>query len=312
MRNNQKELVTMSSVNLSNINIFQKIDSFIRYLMNYPATLQWVVDNLNELYLLFCLTYDDEYDYSETVKAFLGSTKAIVGEFLPNEVIWNEPLAYQFLTMLNAYRERVITSIALQRSQEMDNQYELIKYVNQLLNHYSRLLFVRVDLSYLVDSLTNVKLDDFYEHMSKLRELISNKQTCFEHLQGYAWALEQGTDKSLHCHLLLMYDGAKRQKDVFIGQEVGEKWLAITGSLGNYYNCNNSDYKAPFQQRQLLGIGMIHRDNPLEVQNAIRVARYLVEPEKVDQHLTIRLPNMRTFGKGQFNVPWRRGIENKS
>ena len=168
---------------------------------------------------------------------------------------------------------------------------------------------MRIDLSSLVDTLANVKLDDFYEHISKLRELISNKQTCFEHLQGYAWALEQGTDKSLHCHLLLMYDGSKRQKDVFIGQEVGEKWLSITGNNGNYYNCNNPDYKSFYQQRQMLGIGMIHRDNPLELENAIRVASYLVEPEKVDQHLTIRLPNMRTFGKGQFNVAWRRGIK---
>ena len=299
----------MSSINLLSINIFQKIDSFIRILMNHPATPEWVADNLNQLYLPFCLAYDDEYDYSESVRAFLGSTKAIVGEFLPNKVNWNKQLACQFLMMLHAYRDRVMTSIALQRSQEMDNQYELIKYVNQLLNHYSRLLFVRVDLSYLVDNLANVKLDDFYEHITKLRELISNKQTCFENLQGYAWALEQGIDKSLHCHLLLIYDGAKRQKDVFIGREVGEKWLYITGNNGNYYNCNNPDYKSFYQQRQLLGIGMIHRDNPLEIENAIRVARYLVEPEKINQHLTIRLPNMRTFGKGQFNVAWRRGIE---
>ncbi len=299
----------MSSINLLSINIFQKIDRFIRVLMNHPATTEWVADNLNQLYLPFCLAYDDEYDYSESVKAFLGSTKAIVGEFLPNDVNWNEQLAYQFLMMLHAYRYRVMRSIALQRSQEMDNQHQLIEYVSQLLNHYSRLLFVRIDLSYLVDNLANVKLDDFYEHISKLRELISNKQTCFEHLQGYAWALEQGTDKSLHCHLLLMYDGSKRQKDVFIGQEVGEKWLSITGNNGNYYNCNNPDYKSFYQQRQMLGIGMIHRDNPLELENAIRVASYLVEPEKVDQHLTIRLPNMRTFGKGQFNVAWQRGIK---
>jgi len=299
----------MSSVNLSNINIFHEIDSFIRVLINYQATPNWVANHLNQYYLPFCLAYDDDYDFSESIKAFLGSSKAVVGEFLPNEVIWNEQLAYQFLTMLNGYRERVITSITLQRSQEMDNQRQLVEYVSQLINHYSRLLFVRVDLSYLVDSLENVTLDDFYEHISKLRELISNKQTCFENLQGYAWALEQGIDKSLHCHLLLIYDGSKRQNDEFIGQEVGKKWISITDNLGNYYNCNNPDYKTFYQQRQLLGIGMIHRDNPLEVRNAIRVASYLVEPEKISQHPVIKLPNMRTFGKGQFNVSWRRGIK---
>lgn len=298
----------MYLINLLNISIFQRINSFVNLLIIEPQNPLTVAEKLNELYLPFCLTYDDDYEYNESIKAFLGASKAVVGELVPTKVVWNEQLACEFLSMLTAYRETIVRSYALHRTQEMYNRQQLIEYVSQLINHYSRLLFVRVDLSYLANKLSNVTLDDFYEHMSKLRELISNKQTCFEYLHGYAWALEQGLDKSLHCHLLLMYDGAKRQKDVFIGQEVGEKWLVITDSLGNYYNCNNPNYKAFYQQQKLLGIGMIHRDNPLEVQNAICVTSYLVEPEKVEQNLTIKLPNMRTFGKGQFNVSWRRGI----
>lgn len=103
---------------LLNINIFQKIDSFIRILMNHPVTPEWVADNLNQLYLPFCLAYDDEYDYSESVRAFLGSTKAIVGRVFNKVTInhnWNKQLACQFLMMLHAYRDRVMTSIALQR-----------------------------------------------------------------------------------------------------------------------------------------------------------------------------------------------------
>lgn len=302
----------MFSINLKKIEIFRKVDEFIRALIVFPACGKWVADNLNQLYLPFCLAYDDSYDYSESVKAFLGSTKAIVGEFFPDEVHWDQQMACEFLIMLNAYRERVLTSINFQQLQETDNQRQLVRYVSQLTNHYSRLLFVRVDLSYLADQLENVTLDDFYEHVTKLRELISNKQTCFEHLQGYAWALEQGIDRSLHCHLLLIFNGAKRQNDVFIGKEVGKKWLNITDNTGNCYNCNNRKYKASFRERNLLGIGMIHRNNPLEVKNAIRVARYLVKPEKVNQHPVVKLPNMRTFGRGQFNVAWRRGIENHS
>ena len=302
----------MFSINLKKIEIFRKVDEFIRALIVFPACGKWVADNLNQLYLPFCLAYDDSYDYSESVKAFLGSTKAIVGEFFPDDVLWDQQMACEFLIMLNAYRERVLTSINFQQLQEMENQRQLVKYVSQLTNHYSRLLFVRIDLSYLADQLENVTLDDFYEHVTKLRELISNKQTCFEHLQGYAWALEQGVDKSLHCHLLLMFNGAKRQNDVFIGMEVEKKWLSITDNTGNCYNCNNQEYKEDFQKRNLLGIGMIHRNNPLEVKNAIRVARYLVKPEKVNQHPVVKLPNMRTFGRGQFNVAWRRGIASHS
>ena len=53
---------------------------------------------------------------------------------------------------------------------------------------------------------------------------------------------------------------------------------------------------------------MIHRNNAREVANAINAAMYLVNPEKTNQFLKVKLPKMKTFGTGQFNVSWRRGI----
>ena len=68
-------------------------------------------------------------------------------------------------------------------------------------------------------------------------------------------------------------------------------------------------YKQQFEEQGTLGIGMIHRDHKQEVQNALNTAQYLVNPEKELQHLRVRLPRMRTFGTGQFEIKKRRGLD---
>ena len=167
-----------------------------------------------------------------------------------------------------------------------------------------------LDLKYATETSHLVTIDRLNADMKKIRELISNKKTCFEHLQGYAWALEQGgKNGGLHCHLLLIYNGSERQKDSYLGKAVGEKWQSITGGLGTYYNWNTLENKGDFKKQGLLGIGMIHRDNPLEVENAVRVASYLTKIDKCEQQLKLWLPGMRTFGQSQFDVSWRRGIK---
>src|SRR5699024_9697409 len=112
-----------------------------------------------------------------------------------------------------------------------------------------------------------------------------------------------------HCHLLLIYNGSERQKDYNLGKEVGEKWQRITGGLGTYYNWNTPANKQKYADRGELGIGMIHRDNPLEVENAVRVASYLTKTDKCEQQLKLWLPDMHSFGQSRFDVSWRRGIK---
>ena len=92
--------------------------------------------------------------------------------------------------MKNALREQ----IDFQR-QEQSNRFKLECYLNQLLTHYARLLFVRVDISILKKFQHYWRIDDFYEALRILRNRMSNKDTCFKDLQGYVWALEQGVEK---------------------------------------------------------------------------------------------------------------------
>ncbi len=171
------------------------------------------------------------------------------------------------------------------------------------------MLFVRVDLHYLSSQEASIDISTMMYHMQYLLSYISNKDSCFKDLQGYAWAIEQGEDRGYHCHLLLIYNGSVNQHDYYYGDEVGKKWQFVTNGMGSYFNCNTTDYKKKFRDEGTLGIGMIHRSNEVEVQNALRVASYLVNPEKSNQTLLVKPINgWRTFGKGQFNVSWRRGI----
>ncbi|WP_151768960.1 YagK/YfjJ domain-containing protein [Acinetobacter colistiniresistens] len=194
--------------------------------------------------------------------------------------------------------------------QERKNQIELASYLNKMLHHYARLVFVRVDVGILQEHQANWDVEDFHQALEILRNRMSNKDSCFRDLQGCVWAFEQGAKKGYHCHLLLIYDGNLRDGDEWLGEAVGKYWQeCITNHQGSYFNCNRKENKEKFEVNGLLGIGMIHRNQPKQVENAIRAGLYLVNPKKVEQRLRAKTsPKMRSFGISQFDLDWRRGI----
>lgn len=199
------------------------------------------------------------------------------------------------------------------KHREECNVVKLEEYLNKLVTHYARLLFVRVDLSILQEHQENWDIENFSMALALLRNRIANQDGCFSYLQGYAWALEQGVKKGYHFHLLLIYDGNLRQEGSALGKMVGTLWEEITLKQGAFYNCNTKENIRKFKRNGMLGIGMIHRDQPLQVSNAIRTAMYLANPDKKGQHMRVKTsPQMKTFGIGQFNVGWRRGLKEYS
>lgn len=192
--------------------------------------------------------------------------------------------------------------------QEQQNRNSLYQYLTKLITHYSELLFVRVDLGYLEEQQVYIGIQDVQQHMNLLRNRIANQDGCFMGLQGYAWALEQGEKKGYHCHLLLIYDPSKRLSDWYLADQVGKLWQSITGNLGWHFNCNTKEHKQKFMRNDCLGVGPIRCNHPVEVSNALTAAMYLVNPEKYAQHLRAKLPRMRSFGTGQFEVQGRRGV----
>ena len=289
--------------------VVANVHSLVTDILANTISFNETINKLKGLYCPFMTHLNTELFYSQPIVAFVHSTNAIVGDDYPENVIWDHDKTQQLITTLSCYRNDIENERYAFIYQESQNKRELELYFNNLINHYSRLLFIRIDLKYAKETSHHVSIEGFSYHMNKLRELISNKKTCFEHLQGNAWAIEQGGEEGgLHCHLLLMYDGSERQNDWYIAKEVGEKWKNITGGLGEYYNYHDKEHKQKYQQYGKLGIGMIHRDNPQEVENARRSALYLTKPSKDEQQLKLWLPHMRTFGHGIYRTSKRRGL----
>lgn len=295
------------------------IENFLEsvYLEHYLSDDEEFKHELLEAVSLFKLVYREGFTYSHVIRVMkrvlilvdytlekleLSSYEEIL-KFEQHHIFYIQSMIQY--EMKTALYERV----DFQRREEC-NAIKLQGYVAKLLNHYSRLLFVRVDLSILQAHQENWDIEDFSMALAILRNRIANQDVCFADLQGYAWALEQGSTKGYHCHLLLIYDGNEHQQDSALAMLVGQCWQQITMDQGTYYNCNLKEHKEKFERNGLLGIGMIHRDQQLEVDNAIRTAMYLANPDKKGQHMRVKTsPQMKTFGIGQFNVGWRRGVK---
>lgn len=285
------------------------IDRLVKDIIFHTGYFNDIMRCLNLLYSPFMESLDHELVYAKTIDSFIYSTDAVVGTLYPSDVVWDHKKTQHFIKTLKYYKKDILLENSVWNYQEKQNQNSLDYYVRSLISHYSKLLFVRVDLKYLQESSHLITVDDFACHINKLREFIGNKKTFFKHLQGNAWALEQGYENgALHCHLLLIYDGSKRQNDWYLAKEVGEKWCEITNGIGVYYNYHNVKSKQRYAQHDRLGIGMIHRNNSQQVTNAVYTALYLTKPDKLDQHLKVWLPSMRTFGHGVYGIKKRRNL----
>ncbi|WP_296211229.1 inovirus-type Gp2 protein [Psychrobacter sp. UBA3480] len=299
----------MSYSHLNQPLVAANVHSLVTDILANAISFNETTDKLNGLYYPFMTHLNTELFYSQPIVAFVHSTNAIVGDSYPVNVIWDHDKTQHFINMLSCYRNDIERERITFSYQESQNRNNLANYVGNLATHYSKLLFIRIDLKYAQQTSHHVSIEDFDFHMSKFRELIGNKKTCFEHLQGNAWALEQGgIEGGLHCHLLLIYDGSERQNDWYLAKEVGEKWKEVTAGLGEYYSYHDKERKQQYRQHGKLGIGMIHRDNPQEVENAVASALYLTKPSKSEQQLKLWLPNMRTFGHGIYRTKKRRGL----
>lgn len=138
------------------------------------------------------------------------------------------------------------------------NYKELTSYVDALFDHYSRLLVVRVDLSYQKQHSKTTQAEAQQDREHLFRNTRSNK--LFENMVGYIWKLEHGSEKGFHYHMIFFFDGSKVQRDIIKALQIGRYWTDIvTKGRGLYYNCNldKSAYKR-------CGIGMVdHRDSSM-------------------------------------------------
>lgn len=299
--------------------VVARVDKLLSDILN-PNTrisIQQISEQLNLYYQPMILLYNNDLEYVNSIKWFIGSCYIVCDNYYPNEVIWDKFMAQEFLKALSFYQYEFATAKTDFAFQEQRNSQSLLNYLNYFTKKYSRLLIVRVDLKIKLELAHLVDVETFQGFMNQLMKAIQrDKETekkrktnsnmnidkgCFEDLRGYAWAIEQGVESGgLHCHLLLIYNADKRQQDWYLGEAVGKRWVEITEGLGYSSNGNTTERKREYKRRGTLGIGMIHTDNLLEVKNAIYAALYLTRPDKYGQRLKAWTPSMRSFGRGTY------------
>lgn len=298
-----------SSLNESQVLI--TIDEFIQSICIKEFNPQQFKSELKVLSSLFKTIYQAHLKYSTSIDVFQRMVRA-VDEYLclPSissiDDLKEFQLRYLTTIALGAYHDIQDELISF-KLQENKNKNGLEQYIKKLTQHYSKLLFIRVDLSIALKHQHGIGIEQFNQYLRTFINRVQNHDTCFKDLQGYAWAIEQGESKGYHCHVLLIYDGHKHQKDFGMAIQVGQCWSEITANKGYYFTSNDPEYKAQFAQKGTLGVGMIHRSNPKQVENAINAAMYLVNPEKENQYLRTKVARMRSFGKGQYEIDKRRG-----
>ncbi|NMX73298.1 inovirus Gp2 family protein [Pseudomonas sp. WS 5532] len=172
-------------------------------------------------------------------------------------------------------------------------------YIDALFAKHSRMLVVRVDLSYQSGFVSG--REDFYGDVNKVKVHWAKMQKDLHKgipvygLLGFACKLEYGQLKGFHFHLLLFYNGSNHRQDGVLARMVGEYWRdSITAGTGRYFNCN-----AVKDKYKYLGIGMISF-NQLDRVSALknRVASYLT---KVDYWVRLSADSGRSFFRG--NMP---------
>ncbi|MFP0709990.1 inovirus-type Gp2 protein [Acinetobacter baumannii] len=212
--------------------------------------------------------------------------------------------------LLNAYQFMIKEEQYAFTRQEKRNACSLGKYVKSLIEHYSRLTFVRVDLKYCKNYPQEITIDNVYGHVAILCNRLSNADGCFKHLQGHAWAIEQGEQEGgYHIHLLLIYDYSERDNDRHLGKLVGDEWVKITEGCGTYFNINDSEVREGYIAKGTDGLGLVSRDDPQKVKNAINAALYLTRPSKYWQRLRIKVSKAaHSFDKGDYERSFRRQL----
>ncbi|MEN8547550.1 inovirus-type Gp2 protein [Acinetobacter soli] len=294
----------MFKENMSNLlnesKVLIQVESISNKILTMRRQSKVFYSELKDSVIDFSEIYNPEFYYSASISPFIDLLLDIQEYLHCPDLLLERLSEIQFKHLQQDFKKHK----RLHRRQLRDHRYsesknreQLIRRMERVSQRYARILVVRVDLAYALKSQDMVDIQRFNDDMHVLRTRIRDQDKMFRGLIEYAWALEQGIDKGYHCHLLLVYRGHERRKAYGIADQIGKLWKQITKDLGCYFNCHDTEYLRQFSERNMLGIGMIYRNDSEQVRQMLRTVSYLVNPEKQDQYLRVKCSKrMRSFG----------------
>jgi hypothetical protein len=285
--------------------VMYAIHTFVDVCLNFDMSNEAFIFNLEHLCCAFEAFKQEGIEYAASIRAFIAVTEYVnsqrgmlsFGEYLSGLSI-GEIKALR--RILHAHRGLIREEIkSFTRRKEL-NRVALLEEFEGAIKAYHEVLVIRVDLYYSRDHLIEITIHDFYQHIEKLRDLITDKNGYFDALLTYAIALEHGITKGFHVHLALVINESKYRNDYSIAKWVIEKWQEITLGKGYGWNNNTTENKKNYHDQGTLGIGIIRRTEPDQGNNALRTVAYLSDPEKYRQTLLVKPRGRRTFYKGDY------------
>jgi hypothetical protein len=261
--------------------------------------------NLERLWCAFQVFKQEGIEFAASIRAFIAVTEHVnsqrgmlsFGEYLTGLSI--EEIR-GLRRILHTHRGLIREEIKSFTRQKELNRVALLEEFEGAIKAYHEVLVIRVDLYYSRDRLIEITIHDFYQHIGKLRNLITDKNGYFDALLTYAISLEHGITKGFHVHLAFVINESKYRSDYHIAKWVIEKWQEITLGKGYGWNNNTAENKKNYHDQGTLGIGIIRRTEPDQGNNALRAVAYLSDPEKYGQRLLIKIKDHNSYSKGKY------------
>ena len=285
--------------------VMYAIHTFVDVCLNFDMPNEVFIFNLERLWCAFQVFKQEGIEFAASIRAFIAVTEQVnsqrgmlsFAEYLSGLSI--EEIR-GLRRILHAHRGLIREEIkSFTRQKELNRVALLVKFEGAI-KAYHEVLVIRVDLYYSRDRLKEITIHDFYQHIGKLRDLITDKNGYFDALLTYAIALEHGITKGFHVHLAFVINESKYRNDYNIAKWVIEKWQEITLGKGYGWNNNTTENKKNYYDQGTLGIGVIRRTEPDQGNNALKTIAYLSDPEKYRQTLLVKPQGRRTFYKGDY------------
>ncbi|ESK40627.1 hypothetical protein P256_01082 [Acinetobacter nectaris CIP 110549] len=274
------------------------------------TTESWVIHGIErdesfyDLFASLLFSFNEIYEPAYSYFGYINAWSDLIDEHLIDDLSYEDLADYLYCEdSINGWEEYFSNyssvhrhDLRRHRENEFRNKKSLAKRLKHALNQYSKSLVVRVDLAYLKEH-RDVNVDVFYRDIRTLCDYLGQRKGFLKHLVDYAWALEQGSDKGYHCHVLMIFNGHKVQSGWGVASKLGQVWIEdITSKQGNYYNCHDPKQVARYTDLGILGIGRIYRDDIEACERCEKAVSYLTCPEKEEQYLRVKCTKrMRTF-----------------
>lgn len=208
---------------------------------------------------------------------------------------------------------RIKEKIADWKRTTNENRDRIKVYVPALVEKYSRLLVVRLDVNYrkamvdeeeiqaIADKLLSMAATDVMRLMNgeSIDDLVAKRETLarvdirevkkdlahffrnmrgkpalFEHMVGHIWSIEFSRVGGYHIHLALFFDGSQVTKDAWYGDQIGMYIeQVITKGRAIVHNCNRDREK----YGENWAIGMVEYFDAPKLSKLMKVLDYLAK-----------------------------------